>query len=372
MTPPQGFRVEDLEDPERALALLARWDELDPGALETVARHPRHGPRLASLRNAERWLRGQRATAADPCPAAEELYDYGRGPGYAPLGPARRSRIATHVRACADCRELVQTLEAPPPLPLDLTHAEARIEPPLRTPALDPFEEPAPSMRVEELRAGPRPLGRARPRGLRRLVPFLAAAGVLAAAGIWVTRWAEESRARGPAGGPLLRGRSAEVLLWPRGDVLASGARLAELWPALAHRTVFELAPRADATAWRVELRSGGDAFDAGALVATLTGPEPLLVHEAALAPGRYTWSAWVTLHGLETALGSRDFVAVEDAELDERLALLEGVADPSERAERALVLLDDSGLRADARALARVLPEGPLKDRWLAPVPAR
>ena len=70
-------------DDPLALEILAHWDELTPSGLERLERQPVLGPRLARLRRAERWL--VERTADPTCPDADELYDYGRGPGYRPL-----------------------------------------------------------------------------------------------------------------------------------------------------------------------------------------------------------------------------------------------------------------------------------------------
>ena len=41
----------------RGVSFLTRhWDELEPKLLTAIESHPQHGPRLAMLRRADRWL----------------------------------------------------------------------------------------------------------------------------------------------------------------------------------------------------------------------------------------------------------------------------------------------------------------------------
>jgi hypothetical protein len=126
----QGFRFEpqELQDPHSALEALAHWDELDAAALELLEKHPVHGPRLTMLRAADGWLREQGSSARESrgaCPSPEELYDFGRGPGYTPLSQAARTRIDRHLAQCQDCELLVESLVAPPPAPLELDFEES-------------------------------------------------------------------------------------------------------------------------------------------------------------------------------------------------------------------------------------------------------
>jgi hypothetical protein len=117
---PRRLSIEDLSDPHRAEEALTHWDELDPALLTAIASHPQHGPRLAMLRRADRWLE-RKARAMRPagaCPSSEELYDFGRGPGFGPLESARRAEIERHLRSCRDCENLVETLAALPPVPI--------------------------------------------------------------------------------------------------------------------------------------------------------------------------------------------------------------------------------------------------------------
>lgn len=383
-TTPRGprFGLEDLNDPGRSLEALAHWDELEPELLSALEAHPRHGPRLATLRDAERWLLEQAPArtshrAFGACPSSEDLYDFGRGPGYAQLDPHRRLRIEEHVQACEACQELVTTLSAPPPLPLDISPLEQLPAPERlfseRSPAI-------PSVHVQPARQAaqgdlPGHLSTA-PRGrvLRgSWLRFAAAASVLIVGGVLVFEALRSKAPLGPTQDPLLRGRSAEALIQPRGRVLGADSAARELWPALGSAFTFEVAPVRDAEVYTVELwRAGADPFERGEKLARGESAEPIVTLAAALVPGRYTWEAWVRVNGIESQLGTRDFEVAADPAIDEQLRALDGVVDPTQKLERALQLLDRAGYRADARNLARTLPAGALRDLWLAPVPAR
>lgn len=409
-TAPQGprFGFDDLDHPERSLEALAHWDELEPELLTALESHPHHGPRLETLRHAERWLSdgglrsgadaspafasSRRQPALDPCPSSEDLYDFGRGPGFAQLDPHRRARIERHVQACDACQGLVSTLAAPPPVPLDFSplDVERSPEPPARerteaipTVHVHPARQaapgglPGPLPTLEEIAgetSAPLPsIAAARARRNLRIVRRVAiAASVLLVAGVafLATR---EADARGPRPSPLLRGRSLENLVAPRGRVLAASPDVAEHFPALGRGLAFEVTPVADATQYRVELtRAGSDPFTRGERVAERTEVAPVVVVDGPIPVGRYTWDAWALVNGVETHLGSRDFDVVEARELAESLSALGAVSDETERTLRALELLDRAGFEADARALARTLPAGELRERWLAPIPAR
>lgn len=415
-TAPQGprFGFDDLDHPERSLEALAHWDELEPDLLKALESDPQHGPRLETLRAAERWLLdgGLRSDAISsrtlassrlqpllaPCPSSEDLYDFGRGPGYAQLDARRRAEIEAHVQACDECQGLVTTLSAPPPVPLDFDPLDVERSPerpaPERIAAIPsvhvhPARQAVPgglpgllshreAPRLEEIAgetAAPlRSLADERARRTARpWMRFAAAASVLLVAGAALVAYVERDTGRGPLAGPLLRGRSLENLVAPRGRVLAASAGLAEQFPALARGTSFELAPTPNAENYRVELlRAGADPFTRGERLGEAAGSTPLVTLDGTLAPGRYTWDAWSTVNGIEQHLGTRDFEVVDAPSVAEGLAALGAVQDEGERTLRALELLDRAGFAADARALARTLPAGELRERWLAPVPAR
>ncbi len=394
-TAPQGSRFgpDDFSDPGRALEALARWDELDRDTLSALERHPTHGPRLAKLRAAELWLEDQAlearaALTPGACPSAEELYDFGRGPGYQPLSAERRRQLDDHVHRCLSCERVVDSLSAPPPLPLDWSELS---ELALSSPALPdssgkdaqgrasaPIEPelvwPPTSQRTTAIPTAPvHSTPRTAARGPRRWVPLAAAAVVVLGVGLWVAQNSRESRGAGPREDPLLRGRSAELLLFPRERLLPPTSTLHRLWPALDAGTSFEIAGAAEAQGYRVELeRHAGGAFERGQTLASGRAIEPFVILSQRLEPGHYTWRAWLESRGLEQPLGARDFEVVDNPELETELAALASEPDEQRRTARALELLDRHGFRSDARALARTLPAGELRERWLAPVPGR
>lgn len=411
---------EELHDTERVHAALARWDELDTELLATLERHPQHGPKLAVLRAADRWLERQITVSTPrphglplpvgagaagsgarngPCPSADELYDLGRGPGYRPVEARRRAELEGHVQTCSDCEELVRSLAAPPPVPLDFELPEQATLPgsyraSLLTSPRTGETTPAPSApRAPEHAAATaetpivsiRPAPRAAPSSsrrwatfgeatfsaTRRWAPLAAAAGLALCAGLWFVSREDTALGAGPRPGPLLRGHGVAQLYYPRERVLAAESVLHRGWPSLANFASFELAPQPDADGYRVEVfRAGSDAFTRGESVWSATSPSPILTLTRALAPGHYTWEAWTTANGIENRLGTRDFEVVSDAALDAELARIteRGLAGLA----RALVLLDARGFTSDARTLAHTLPEGELRERWLAPVPGR
>jgi len=357
---PGAARLEDLENPARAEEALAHWDELEPGLLEAIAAHPQHGPRLAMLQRADRWLVGIHGS----CPAAEELYDYGRGPGYGPLSSARRSEIEDHLVSCAECESHVETLATPPPVPLDSPAgdlARKRVPSPLRA------VRPSPSPILEE------PVRRPRFRSLPRLVPLAVAASLVLALGIWVAIFPSGAEDVGFPKAPLLRGNSGGPLFFPREQVLRPSAAVAALFPSLGSELVFELEPQADASAYSIDLaRHSGDAFAVEEeVLARLAGGDSTIRATLALEPGAYTWTARVVVRGLTRDLGARDFVVAEDADLDGKLVNLRLLAEP-DRSLEAVRILHERGYVADARAIARAMPQSTERDAYLGQVPGR
>jgi hypothetical protein len=334
---------------------LALWlplcEELDASRRRELAEHAAAcaecDEKLDLLRRANQWLQHQVGVApAAVCPPAEDLYDYGRGPGARRMPEPERLTIRAHLASCEECAGFVESLAARPPAPL------LDVLPPRRTQA------PA--------------------RRNLRLVPVLAAA---AAAVLAVMLWDTLRRDEGPTGptvasapkinfpsDPLLRGQTPGELLFPREKLLRSEQGL---WSPL----LFEIEPRERATSYRVILRRhGGGAFDEGTEVLTVESAEPDVapkVEAADLAPGFYTWEAWATVDGLDVALGSRDFEVVADAALLDGLRTRNTAAEPA-RSESILHLLHDAGFSSDARAFARTLPPSPERDEYLARRPAR
>lgn len=363
---PRPVRIEDLLDPARAEEALAHWDELDPGLLEAIARHPQHGPRLAMLRRADQWLETRLGSASRPdaCPTAEELYDYGRGPGYGPLPSVRRAEIERHLIRCGECEACVETLATPPPVPLETPSglpAWNRVPSPLRA------VRPSPSPILQE------PALKRRIKALPRFVPLAVAASLVLGLGIWIAIIPSGTASLGFPRDPLLRGSSGGPLYFPRERVLNPGYVVVELFPALGSELVFEVEPQPDATAYSIDVaRHGGDAFAVEeAVVVQLSGNAPALRTARTLEPGDYTWTARAEVRGLPRELGARDFAVVADAELERRLLELSDRAEPA-RSLEAVRILHERGYLADARAIARAMPESADRDAYLGQVPGR
>jgi hypothetical protein len=351
---------------------LASWDDLPPQTLERLATHPVWGGRLATLQLADAWLAEQGPSERPPevarCPEADELFDYGRGPGARPLAARRRAQIDRHVLGCEECRTFAASLASRPPVPL----ADG-------LPASIPTGSlPAPARRERPQAAPVIELERARRWRPRVLVP-LAAAAALAVAALTALRPGPSLAAPGWPERPVdVRGAEAGELIAPRGTLLAAGPGAA--WTGLAARPapVFELRPVPGAEAYRVELaRTDGSALGEGELLATLETPAPAdatsiaRLAGPALEPGRYTWRAFAVVNGLETALGPRDFAVAADPELTAALAELEPADEPA-RSQTAVRLLDERGHLADARAVARRLPASAGRDEYLSRFPQR
>ena len=336
-----------LADPERASAeeieeALLHFDELDGPSLERLASHHVHGRHLAVLRGAEIWLsRAEPGDLQEPadlpepatCPTAEDLYDYGRGPGFEALEPANEARIRVHLEACEACQALVTTLESAPPLPLELREEERL---------------PVPSR-------GPR---RLRPR--HHLVLLAAAASFLLAFFFAPQLFSPRSQAGLPEQ-PTYRGPQSSALLFPRGLVLARDDETGEA----GARPAFELQPIEGAATYHVEVFfHDGGAFVEGQLLQRLEGNEPAL-SSGPLRPGNYTWQAWAVVQGLERDLGAREFEVRTDEPLSESLASL-GTSPSTEELVRTVRVLYDAGYETDARELARSLPESREKQAFL------
>ncbi len=409
---------------ERLIEELIHWDELPAERLAALASDPAQAPRLELLRRLETFLHGA-TRAPEACPTAEELYDFGRGPGYEPLAFERRRAIAGHIDHCAECAGHVRSLAASPPLPLDVsppTDSEIRRGPapaasasrsfatrreeaagpfaaaeaaaasrpqpepaPPRDVHTDPFAEPAiPRATWGADRPEPHPelgphwiqrAGPASPRtpwgARRRLHAVLATA---AAAGLLALIW---TRDRGeidptiPGTLPepeLLRGEAGGPLYFPRGTVLLPPV---DLDPSVsrihyAEKPLFELEPVEGATLYRVILlRHDGGAFAEGREIEVLEEKDPAkLFAGRPLGPGSYTWEAWVIVDGLDRQLGARDFQVVEDDALCHEIEGLDQVA--------AIRLLHERKYLTDARALARKLPASPEREAYLRVLPGR
>jgi hypothetical protein len=347
-----GPRVRKFQDPGAAIEALVRWDELGEADLLELEADPHLGPRLATLRAAQDWL--ERRVAGDqPCPSAEELYDYAGGPGSAPLSAQDNRRIDEHVFACSACEELLATLADAPPSPLVLDPAPPTLRAPLHRepPALAPILELG---------------GRARRRRIQR-VALACAATLVVGFSLWMLVDGRESRLQLPAA-PLLRGESELALYYPRGPVLERGSWM----PAAGLPLRFELRPVEGAQNYRVEVsRHAGGAFDSGSKVTELRGALAELVLPARLEAGSYTWRAYASVGGLERDLGARDFEVRADPELLKRLSSAAGSSALERDCER-IRILHESGDWTDARECARTLPPSAERDRYLGQVPGR
>jgi hypothetical protein len=345
---PTGLRDGGCERPDLAL-VLPLWAELDGQRRRALYEHAGRclecGPKLELLRRADEWLENQvRRTPAGICPAPEQLYDYGNGPGAQGASDAERLSLKAHLATCEDCATFVVTLGQRPPSPLLLEG------------------EPRPAAERPD-----------RARRLAILAPLAAAAAV-----VTVLLWdggtrrlriaaddlADASSVQYPSDPPL-RGRTPGDLWFPRERLLATEAGL---WSELR----FEIAEVERASLYRIVLeRNEGGAFDEGEFVADFESAGPVLAPGLQLSPGHYTWEAWAIVDGLAVVLGSRDFEVVHDPEMLERIAERDTAPDPS-RSEAILHLLHDSGFTADARAVARRLPPSPGRESYLGRTPER
>jgi hypothetical protein len=388
---PRGFpiedlRIEDLKDLKRAEEALARWDELEPALLTAIERHPQHGARLQVLRRAERWLgeHGSELRAAGPCPSSEELYDFGRGPGFGPLTADRRNEIDAHLRRCADCEGFVETLAAPPPVPLELPQSARRPSP--ANPAAFPTSAETDGRSTSPIPSSPIPTSptltptgtgsgepsrRTHLRKLPRLVPLAVAASVILALGIWYAVQETRTSPTGFPGAPLLRGSSTSALLFPRDRVLHATEAVKAAFPALNGSVGFELEPVDGAEGYAIDVaRHGKDAFATEEKkLFEVAATSPMVRTDASqasvLTAGDYTWTARAKVRGLDEPLGQRDFSMVDDPALCEELLGLAGRSEP-EKSLAAVQLLHSKGFLTDARAVARAMPASPERDAYL------
>lgn len=384
------FLPADLQnDPKAAHDALLHWDMQDEQTLRLLARHPMHGGRLSTLQRADGWLRqsaadsivartqnGDNGPGPDllpsilDCPSADELFDFaaalhGRSAALAAatLPFDRQLAIDRHLAACAACDGFVATLAAAPPAAILLGDDEPAVSAPGFQPAaagLRPAAAGEPAAIAIPIRRFP----------VRRvLVPLAAAAAIVIGIGVWRAFTPTTTRAAWPTA-PLLRGDTADALIWPRGRVLERSAATERFVPALAAATVFELGSASGPV--RIQLtKSGGGAFDDPTPIASWTADALVSTAPDVLAPGHYTWKAWSKERGLEIELGSRDFEVVADESLLREVAELLSGSD-EDAVVRAIALLDARGFRADARALARTLPSSPERDAYLGRSPGR
>lgn len=417
---PRRLSIEDLSDPNRAEEALTHWDELDPALLTAIASHPQHGPRLAMLRRADRWLETKAPSMqwagrpAGACPSSEELYDFGRGPGFLPMEGARRGEIERHLRTCRDCENLVEKLAVMPPVPIatgleggarevagrsdgaekaDRFARTGRADGRIQTNGRDAGSSADGSGEIESSWRVAAPPARRRLRALPKLVPLAAAASLVVGLGLWIAFSTTGSEAVRFPTAPLLRGSSGGPLFFPRDRALHVTKEVRAAFPALDGMLVFEVEAQAGATNYKIDVaKHGGDVFaaDEGSVLklseAIPSGSAPgnasrsgaaggsqsvAIRASAELAPGQYTWSARATVHGLDQELGQRDFSVVDDAEIASRLIALGSQAEPK-RSLAAVKLLHEAGFLGEARAIARAMPASPERDAYLSQLPGR
>lgn len=339
------------EDPKEALEALLHWDELERDELAALEANPQHAERLRTLRALQGWMDERIATPRDgigPCPASDELYDYGRGVGANPLPAQRRAALDAHVHSCTACEHAIEVLGARPPAVL-ISPREASLSIPAPVRSMPP--RPA---RIEELEA-PTPRSRFNWR------PALAlAASLLGALALW-SIIADEGSPRLPEA-PQLRGGTAGALLFPRGKVLADREALG----ASALPLRLELATLPGAESWRVEiLRHTGGAFDAGERIAEYRSHGTEILVEDSLGVGNYTARVFALVAGLERETGAQDFEVCHDEEL---LVAIRGTQAGNEldRTRNLVRLLHERGYLGDARELARTLPADAERARYL------
>jgi len=346
-------------DDSDVVELLSRWDELSAADLEALAEEQSAGRRLRLLMQVQDWLTSDLPDSR--CPEPDALYDFARGPGYVTLAAAHRRSISDHLEHCHSCSTAVASLEASPPLPLDLAGpVEPEIAPAPRlltrsTGGDSEDDEGGLAIAGDGLTGPPIELDRGRP-VLVRMIPLAAAAAVLVIGFTMMDGSGTVGAGESLPSSPLLRGLNEEALLFPRGRALPPDS-LAE--GGFADRPHFELVEVPRASSYRVMLSSNsGGAFEEGELLLTLESEGPSLRSEVPLAEGHYTWEAWAVIDGLDRSLGERDFQVVDDSAL--RLQLLD--LSPIARVRH----LHEAGYLVDARWVARRLPASSERDAYL------
>jgi hypothetical protein len=359
---------------------LASGEELSGSFGSEIAAHAKVcadcSIRLSLVQQAERWLAdhasSNRAAVSSPtpCPSAEDLFDFGRGPGARALNQGLERRIQAHLVDCEDCRGLVATLATRPPAPLlDAARANGLATADgVRPPAARPRPSIAP---VEK-----------RPAAKRRVLSYAAAAAVLLGAlYLWNVNRTSHGAGRSDladAGivfpeGELLRGDLADALRFPRGNVLGSPTPDVQgTW----HVLHFELTPQSAAAKYRIVLSRLPSNV--------LADSELILRHESETAefdlgealvgklhPGKYSWEAWASVNGLDRSLGQRDFEIIDDTSARELLAKSQKLEEPV-RSSTILKWLVDHDYNTDARAYSRGLPQSPERDKFISRLPGR
>jgi hypothetical protein len=361
---------------------LAAGEELAGAFADELAAHSQGcsscSVRLSLVQQAERWLAdhasSNRAAVASstPCPSAEELYDFGRGPGARGLTQGSERRIQAHLVDCEDCRGLVATLATRPPAPvLDAG--------PVADSGLDRASRPR--RQVERAPAAPLAAEEREP-ARRPWIAFAAAAAAVAGAlYLWNANrtshaGAADSVARGEIAYPqpkLLRGSLADALLMPHGRVLASlTPGEAGTWQPLH----FQVVPRAGATNYEVVLeRTPTSAWKPAEPVAKFHSESAHFDLPAdvarTLTPGKYTWEVWARVNGLASSLGRRGFEIVDAPSARETIERGLTMSEP-QRSSTILAWLTKNEYEFDAFAYAGSLPRTPERDGFMDAVLGR
>ena len=359
--------------------LLLRYDDIDPIARAGLRRHANScaecGPRWELFQAADTWLEGAGGQHQVLCPETEELYDFGRGPGFAYLSAERRGEIELHVSHCEECAGFVRTLDSPVPIPWSTGSSSLTVTREVED------EEPSPPPAQPRL-VKPRTLFTVLPtiERLPNWVPVAVAAGLIVTV-FFATRdrLGQTTNLGDSTHGEnqthsfypaliTLRGEDHSPLVFPRGNLLSGESTI-----NLPRSTNFELESIADAELYRVRLhKHNGGAFDLGTEVFTIESPtSTVAANLGSLKVGHYTWTAWALVRGLERPLGDRDFSISRDSDLELAWDNMEMVP-AAERDARRVRLLHEHGFFGAARALAESLSPSDERNAYLAAWPGR
>lgn len=344
----------DLGDPH-TVELLARFDEIEPGERATLAADPAASRLLARLEEVDGMLEVVRRTPVEV--SADELYDFGGGPGATALTEERRGEIEAYLAEHPGEAAWVDGLSAGVPVPLDFaSDTDATAGPALR--ALPPLD-----LAGDTSDSDGQPVTEAHGTVPRRAPAWVVWAPLAAAALVLAMALGGTTRLNALDGGlpesPVLRSARSEGLLFPRGRVLAASVDQ----PMYAAQPLFEVARVPGASTYRFELRSGtGGAFGEGQAVWNAASTAPFATAPA-LTAGTYSWSAWAVTNNVERPLGTLDFTVVPGP-----LSHYAGVGAESAASTREDVrVLHAAGYLTDARFRARSLPAGPARAKYLA-----
>ncbi|MEO6710608.1 MAG: hypothetical protein ABI054_05225 [Planctomycetota bacterium] len=358
---------------------LSAGEELSGGFGAELSAHAKSCPtcslRLSLVQQAERWLADHASsnratwTSSTPCPPAEELYDFGHGPGAAPINQGAESRIEAHLVDCEACRRLVATLVTRPP---GLLLGDA---PQALAPQAGGQRGPIALPQVASV-----PLTR-RPAAERRWLPYAAAAAlVLGGFYLWkatrVSRGADRANVETASIAfpklPQLRGVTSGPLRFPRGDVLPSLSLGAAGTLLPLH---FEIQAQAGASEYVMKLYRAGTAFERGPEIYKYNSAEPQFDLPADIAKtlvaGEYSWEAWAVVNKLPCPLEPQGFEILEDRAGSELFTKNLRLAEPA-RSTTILTWLVEHELLTDARAYALGLESSPDRDEFLRSIASR